>query len=629
MLDFSSISSNSMTMTDDVVSESHREPFTNDFDDGSIGPGRISSMSVEDDGSSFVLSQSFGGSTLTELSSVFSMSEDDFDKMASRHARFLFDEIDSMLYEHENNGPPHLVKECHEWRTEFPHLRVLGHQVIDRQEEGFHLYPTMNSVSNGMEDVSRTLEPKDLLVHGKHFDLSMGVGSLGLSHPEGAAPLEEILEENGTIEEILAIDYKTSEDECQKLGPNKRSNGRPPVTPFNCVKDNIISSLFNHVLKEVVHGTKPLLERLLANVGEKGTPTEELPLGASTDDLEISLLSNRYSEKNSRSSSFGASVLSAVPEDTPLGGLLTIRSKTLLNRERTMGILDGIAESLHGQTAVVPSIRLNPVIFGNSHLSERRSSLNRIKLSPLENNRLQSLVPPGEVDHVMNTNLDGLRGHRFATLTSQPSSTPIPKLPPLQNQRAIMSANVPNTNINRSMQASRRGSQRAISAIHEKDVKIPFREKDKTSLTLDFRPNTSQTLYNTDKRNDTPQSVNRQSTSLVPLSIAHRPSTALSAKTVTPPNLVLSGSGITPRKTERLEQSGNEVNQIMGGQLDLSCRGSGPLEEIMQVATRWNPMYSQLSRGKIYKNLQGGSTPPSVHSRLLQLRQAQHKTSVS
>ena len=33
-------------------------------------------MSVEDDGSSFVLSQSFGGSTLTELSSVFSMSED-------------------------------------------------------------------------------------------------------------------------------------------------------------------------------------------------------------------------------------------------------------------------------------------------------------------------------------------------------------------------------------------------------------------------------------------------------------------------------------------------------------------------------------------------------------------------
>lgn len=49
-----------------------------------------------------------------------------------------------------------------------------------------------------------------LLVHGKHFDVtSMGVGSLGLSHPEGVMPLEEILEENGTIEEILAIDYKT------------------------------------------------------------------------------------------------------------------------------------------------------------------------------------------------------------------------------------------------------------------------------------------------------------------------------------------------------------------------------------------------------------------------------------
>jgi len=155
-------------------------------------------------------------------------------------------------------------------------------------------------------------------------------------------------------------------------------------------------------------------------------------------------------------------------------------------------------------------------------------------------------------------------------------------------------------------QASRRGSQRAISAIHEKDVKIPFREKDKASLTLDFRPNTSQTLYNTDKRNDTPQSVSRQSASLVPLSIAHRPSTALSAKTATTPNLLLSGSGITPRKTERLELSGNETNPITGGHLDLSRQGSGPLEEIMQVATRWNPMYSQLTRGKIYKNLQGG-----------------------
>lgn len=45
--------------------------------------------------------------------------------MASRHARFLFDEIDSMLYEHQTNGPPYLVKECHEWGTEFPHLRCV------------------------------------------------------------------------------------------------------------------------------------------------------------------------------------------------------------------------------------------------------------------------------------------------------------------------------------------------------------------------------------------------------------------------------------------------------------------------------------------------------------------------
>lgn len=61
-----------------------------------------------------------------------------------------------------------------------------------------------------------------------------------------------------------------------------------------------------------------------------------------------------------------------------------------------------------------------------------------------------------------------------------------------------------------------------------------------------------------------------------------------SAKMATRPNLLLSGSGITPRKTERLEPSGNETSHAMDGRLDLSRGGSGPLEEIMQVATRWS-----------------------------------------
>lgn len=212
----------------DGVAEGLQDSFINDFDDGSIGPGRLSAMSAEDDTSSFVLSRSFAGSTMTELSSVFSMSEDDFDKMASRHARLLFDDIDSMLFEHQTSGPPHLIKECLDWQTKFPHLRVLGHRMVDRDEEGFHLYPTNPTVTGGSGDVKETSVPNDLLVHGRHFDVA-GSG-VSLSSSTSLVNVEEVLEENGTVEEILAIDYRLGDDDFQTSG-RKPPAGRPPITP--------------------------------------------------------------------------------------------------------------------------------------------------------------------------------------------------------------------------------------------------------------------------------------------------------------------------------------------------------------------------------------------------------------
>lgn len=608
----------------DCVTESLHDNFVSDSDDASLGLGRMSAMSAEDDGSSFILSQSFAGSTVTELSSVFSMSEDDFDKMASRHARLLFDDIDSMLFEHHSSGPLHLLKECLDWQTRFPHLRVLGHRVMDDVEEGFRLYPAMSAAMTSLEDINVLSASNDLLVQGKHFDvIHPGLCPSGSTEGSSLVNVEEVLEENGTMEDIFAIDYRIGDEDFQKSG-RRYSTGHPPVTPFNCVKDTVVSTLFNHVLLQVVSTVRPLLDRVLETTFDRKVPESGME---STDNLELSMNSMNCLEKNSRSMAFANSILSSVPEDTALESLLTIRSKALLSRERTLGILDGLTETLHSQT--FPSVRLNPGLFGNGHPNERRSSLNRIKLLPLENARLQSLVPPGEVDPVASANLDGLRGHRLGAISCQNSTAPIPKLPPLQSQRTVMSANFPNAIINRPMQSNKRISQRAISAIQEKDVKVPYREKDRSSMTLDARPTTTQTQYSTEKRqNDNGQSVGRQSAaSLLPLNIAHRPSTALSAKPAIRPSLVLSGSGITARKTEKSEYGGSRSTSVAAGQLNLARRTSGPFDDIIQMASRWNPIH--LTRDKIYKNLQGGSTLPSGHSRLLQLRPSQPKATVS
>ena len=49
----------------------------------------------------------------------------EFDKQAAKTVQSFFEEIDSVLFEQNVDGPQYIRKECQEWQSQFPHLRFV------------------------------------------------------------------------------------------------------------------------------------------------------------------------------------------------------------------------------------------------------------------------------------------------------------------------------------------------------------------------------------------------------------------------------------------------------------------------------------------------------------------------
>ncbi|NXF45149.1 F149A protein, partial [Oceanites oceanicus] len=472
----------------------------------------------------------------TERSSVYSWRDDEFDKANTQRVHQLFWEIDEMLFEGKvTSQTQSLQTECADWVERFPHLRVLGKQVLLPKDEGFQHFQSRSDTSvdtkwlPGLSECTSNI--KELCISGSkliptaspiHKSLDSSSTRISASDSSVYSFLEEeIYDVDGKIEEYLAFDNKELDDDSweqkkMRLAEKRSKRGIPPVSPNACIKDAVASEVFDCIWSNVTGILEELIKKNWeTTITERDKQVEKLkavtaklphlPVVRITADAGSVPLS-RGSE--ARSVSFGSHFVSSQVHRfssnfcSDLNGVMTIQAKPL--QQRHVATVEKIQNEQEDKQHSIGSSAPNSVharlgrIADNSVVSSSRVLLassrklpSHYRLPSLTSDQLSSKAPNIYNDEI-------LRGTKFLDrLSSAHAPTTRIKLPPINSEAVEQYLSVP-----RLQQSSHRGRyahSRVSSAVPGSTEQRPLRER---TVIIDrfSRPNTTHTF-----RTDTPQ----------------------------------------------------------------------------------------------------------------------------
>ncbi|XP_063969088.1 protein FAM149B1-like isoform X2 [Lytechinus pictus] len=420
----------------------------------------------------------------TERSSLFSWGDDEFDKLSAKRVQRMFDEIDSMLYEGQKNSSSssQLHNECKVWKARFPHLRILGSQLIVPSDEGFQLFPQdePSSMTTGVlldiadhEVPGRSTQNRHgLTLSGHHIYPIPSVDTP--SYPEMTVVdsvntlEEEIIESDGTVEEFFAYDNARQADDHERKVYHTvtRREGFPPLTPNACVQNTVLSQTFDVLWAEVVTWMRSLIKRhqedkeknLVSrpavepdhpdtNMTPIMAPTYVLPLSPSP----LGVTAGRLMDPPGKLAPMGSFRVGPsapfnwqAPKSNSLTGVMTISSKALHTRQ---GEKERVPSAMIEESPALPATLTRPnssslAIKGinNRPNSTRMSDVHGHRLSSARGGR--SRLRP--IERVKTPNVQGMdaliTGKRMMTANDRLNSPPHPMAasPPHQWSRNTM-----------------------------------------------------------------------------------------------------------------------------------------------------------------------------------------------